>query len=41
MRRSPVTGAPASFGSGRELFASLRAGLSNADRGASIFGSAA
>ncbi|MGN6148975.1 MAG: phosphogluconate dehydratase [Rhizomicrobium sp.] len=41
MRRTPVTGAPASYGSGRELFASLRAGLSNADRGASIFGSAA
>ena len=41
MRRSPVTGAPASYGSGRELFASLRRGLSNADRGASIFGSAA
>jgi len=41
MQRMPAAGAPAAHGSGRELFASLRAGLSNADRGASIFGSAA
>ncbi|MBS0276456.1 MAG: phosphogluconate dehydratase [Proteobacteria bacterium] len=41
MRRPPATGGAAAQGSGRELFAALRAGLSNADRGASIFGSVA
>jgi phosphogluconate dehydratase len=37
MRREPVTAETSACGSGRELFASLRANLSSADRGASIF----
>ncbi|HEY4126030.1 MAG TPA: dihydroxy-acid dehydratase, partial [Rhizomicrobium sp.] len=41
MRRELSVHRPALYGSGRELFANLRAGLSSADRGASIFGSAA
>lgn len=41
MRRELAANRPAPHGFGRELFASLRAGLSSADRGASIFGSVA
>jgi phosphogluconate dehydratase len=41
MRRDVAAGAPQHYGSGRELFSALRASLSSADRGASIFGSAA
>jgi phosphogluconate dehydratase len=41
MRRAPAKGKLTAYGSGRELFAALRAGLSTADSGASIFGSAA
>jgi phosphogluconate dehydratase len=37
MCREPVTAEISAYGSGRELFASLRANLSSADRGASIF----
>jgi phosphogluconate dehydratase len=41
MRRTPAKGKLTAYGSGRELFSALRAGLSPADSGASIFGSAA
>jgi phosphogluconate dehydratase len=41
MRRELAANRPLLYGSGRELFANLRASLSSADRGASIFGSAA
>jgi phosphogluconate dehydratase len=40
-RRELAVNHPALYGSGRELFANLRASLSSADRGASIFGSTA
>ena len=39
--RDVAANTPQGYGSGRELFTALRARLSNADRGASIFGSAA
>ncbi|HUB85141.1 MAG TPA: dihydroxy-acid dehydratase, partial [Rhizomicrobium sp.] len=37
MRRAPAKADARAYGSGRELFASLRANLSSADRGASLF----